>query len=101
MALIDKVKVACRVTSNAYDSELNDLINAALADIGITDVKTSVLTTSDTIDTLVLRAVITYCKMNFGFLATDQYNKFKASYDEQKAQLLMASKYTEWGGSGE
>ena len=99
MAIIDKVKAACRVTSNAFDNELNDLITAALKDIGITDVKPEVLviTSSGGLDALVLRAVITYCRMNFGYLATDQYNKFKASYDEQKAQLLMSSEFTNWG----
>ena len=97
MAIIDKVKAACRVTSDAYNGELNDLISAALKDIGITDVKGELLTDPETVAPLILRAVITYCKMNFGFLSTDQYNKFKASYDEQKAQLLMSSEYTDWG----
>ena len=97
LAFLEKVKTACRVTSNAYDTELTDLISAGLADIGITDVKASALADADSLDSLVQRAVITYCKMNFGYLATDQYQKFKASYDEQKAQLLMSSKYTEWG----
>lgn len=99
MAIIDKVKAACRVTSDAFDGELNDLITAALKDIGITDVRSEmlVLTSEGVLDALILRAVITYCRMNFGYLATDQYNKFKASYDEQKAQLLMSSEYTDWG----
>lgn len=100
MALIDKVKVACRVTSTAYDDELTDLISAAFADIGIADVKASLLV-EDNILPLVQRAVITYCKLNFGFVQLEdhQYNRLKASYDEQKAQLLMSSDYTNWGGS--
>lgn len=97
MAIIDKVKAACRVTSTAFNDELTDLISAAFKDIGITDVKAELLTESETIEPLILRAVITYCKMNFGYLSTDQYNKFKASYDEQKSQLLMSSEYTNWG----
>lgn len=96
MALLDKVKVACRVTSTAYDEELTDLIGAAFADLGIPDIKPELLTETDT-DPLIQRAVITYCKMNFGYLDVEQYQKFKASYDEQKAQLLMNSTYTEWG----
>lgn len=100
MALLDKVKVACRVTSSAYNEELTDLIAAAFADLGITDIKSGLLT-EDNIEPLVQRAVITYCKMNFGFatLMEDQYNRLKASYDEQKAQMLMNSTYTEWGDS--
>ena len=99
MALLDKVKVACRVTTTAYDEELNDLICAGLRDIGITDERADVLQNVNQLAPLVQRAVITYCKMNFGYLDVEQYQKFKASYDEQKAQLLMSSAYTEWGGS--
>lgn len=100
MALLDKVKVACRVTSTAYDDELTDLISAAFADIGITDVKAELLTETGILP-LVQRAVITYCKLNFGYvqLEEDQYARLKASYDEQKAQMLMNSTYTDWGDS--
>ena len=97
MALIDKVKVACRVTTTAYDDELTDLISAGLKDLGITDIDAALLTSTAT-EPLIQRAVITYCKMNFGYLNVEQYQKFKASYDEQKAQLLMNSNYTTWGG---
>lgn len=98
MALLDKVKVACRVTSDAYNDELTDLISAALADIGIPDINADLLTDTESLMPLVQRAVITYCKMNFGYatLAEDQYDRLKASYDEQKAQMLMNSNYTTW-----
>lgn len=98
MALLDKVKVACRVTSTAYDEELTDLISAALADIGITDVNEGLLE-AESLMPLIQRAVITYCKANFGYatLTEDQYTRLKASYDEQKAQMLMNSTYTTWG----
>ena len=100
MALLDDVKVAVRVASAAYDSELTDLIAAALADMGITDIKSSVLVSSDPAP-LIKRAIITYCKMNFGYaqLSEEHYERLKASYDEQKAQLLMSSSYTDWGES--
>lgn len=96
--LIDKVKVALRIAVNDYDAEIQDLIDAGLKDLGITDIRADLLTEEDTAP-LIERAVTTYCKMNFGYLAVDQYNKFKASYDEQKAQLLMSSSYTDWGES--
>ena len=94
--LVDKVKVALRIAVNDYDAEIQDLIDAGLKDLGITDIRTALLTEEDT-EPLIERAVVTYCKMNFGYLAVDQYQKFKASYDEQKAQLLMSSSYTDWG----
>lgn len=83
------VKMALRVTTNAYDSELNTLINAALLDMGIAGV-----TNDDDTDALVLRAIVTYCRLNFG--KPDDYDRLKASYDEQKAQLSMSTGYTTW-----
>ena len=98
MALLDDVKVACRVTSTAYNTELTDLIDAGLADLGITDINNALLVTTG-IMPLIKRAVLTYCKMNFGQLEDSVYDRLKASYDEQKAQLLMSGNYTNWGDS--
>ena len=50
MALIDRVKTACRVTSESYNAELTGLIYAALADIGITDVKAEKIESPDDLD---------------------------------------------------
>lgn len=98
MTLLERVKTACRVTSSAYDDELTGLIEAALADIGITDVRADLLTADDP-EPLIARAVVTYCRMNFGYVAVEDYNRLKASYDEQKSQLLMSSTYADWGRS--
>lgn len=97
MALLDKVKAACRVASNAYDEELTDLIESGLADMGITDIKSEVLTDTNP-DPLIRKAVITYCRMNFGYQDELAYERLKASYDEQKSQLLMSGRYTDWSG---
>lgn len=87
--MLTATKLALRITTNAFDAELNDLINAGLMDLGLAGV-----TEDDTDDELVRRAVITYCKLHFG--EPDQYDKLKSSYDEQKAQLSMATGYTRW-----
>lgn len=87
--MLTKVKLALRITTDAFDSELNDLIDAAQLDLGLAGVIPEML------DALVTRAVITYCKLNFG--SPDEYDRLKASYDEQKAQLGMATGYTDWG----
>ena len=89
--MLEKVKLALRITTDAFDSELTDLINAAYGDLGIAGV---INTDSET--PLIIRAVITYCRCNFG--QPDEYDRLKASYDEQKAQLSMSSDYTNWGG---
>ena len=89
----EKVKLALRITTNAFDSELNDLIDAAKIDLGIAGVDIPV-TTDQSVDVIISKAIITYCKLNFG--EPDQYDRLKASYDEQKAQLSMATGYTTW-----
>ena len=88
-----KVKLSMRITTDAFDDELNDLMNAALADLGIAGANGENVNITDP---LVLRAVTTYCQMHFGL--PDEYDRLKASYDEQKAQLSMATGYTNWGG---
>ena len=88
--MLEKVKLALRITTAAFDSEIEDLISAALADLGIAGV-----TTAEETDPLIIRAVITYCKVNFG--QPEEYDRLKAAYDEQKAQLQMATGYTDWG----
>lgn len=92
MAILAKVKMALRITTNAFDDELTDLISAAMQDLGIAGV-----VLPSTLDEIITRAIITYCKMSFGL--PEDYDKLKKSYDEQKAQLSNATGYTEWGVS--
>lgn len=87
--MLDKVKMALRIVTNAYDDELVDLISAAEQDLGIAGV---VLPAS--LDEICTRAIITYCKVNFG--VPDDYDKLKRAYDEMKAQLVTATGYTTW-----
>lgn len=87
--MLEKVKLALRITTDAFNSELNDLIAAAQLDLGIAGVVVPTET-----DAIVSRAIITYCKIHFG--EPDDYDRLKASYDEQKAQLSMATGYTTW-----
>lgn len=87
--VINSIKLALRITTDAFNAELTDLMNAALLDLGIAGV-----TNDDINDALILRAVITYCKLHFG--QPDDYDRLKRSYDEQKAQLSTATGYTTW-----
>lgn len=90
-ALETKVKRTLRImNATIYDEDITDLVEAALLDLGLAGV-----TNIDTEDPLVIRAVETYCKLNFG--EPEQVERLKASYDEQKAQLGMATGYTTWG----
>lgn len=89
VTMLEKVKTALRITTEAYDDELTDLISAAEADLGIAGVVIPA-----TITPIVTKAVITYCKMSFGL--PEDYDQLKRSYDEQKAQLSNATGYTRW-----
>lgn len=89
--MLEQIKMALRITTNAYDAELNNLIAAAAIDLGFAGVNEERESVNNPI---IIRAVSTYCKMNFG--TVDDYDRLKASYDEQKAQLSMATGYTDW-----
>lgn len=88
--MLEKVKMALRIKTNAYDDELTDLITSAQLDLGVAGV-----IVPDDIDALVTRAIITYCKIHFGL--PEDADRLKRSYDEQKAQLVTCTGYTDWG----
>ena len=98
--ILEKVKLALRITTDDFDSELTDLINACLIDLGIGGVvvPTTASTSSQEItDECVIQAIKTYCKIHFGDVnSVEMLDRLKASYDEQKAQMSMATGYTDW-----
>lgn len=88
MTILEKVKLSLRVVTDDFDEEIEDLIKSACYDLGCAGI------TYEQMDELILRAIITYCRMNFG--NPDNYDRLKKSYDEQKAQMSMRSGYTKW-----
>jgi hypothetical protein len=89
MSTLDKVKQALRIKTDAYNDELMDLVAAAEQDLGVAGV-----IIPQKSQEIVLRAIITYCKMSFGL--PEDYDRLKRSYDEQKAQLSNATGFTDW-----
>ncbi len=89
--MLAKVKIALRISTDAYDTDIQGLIDAAMLDLGIAGVVLPCV-----LDAICERAVITYCKLHFLGLSENEWDRLKASYDEQKAQLMTASGYTEW-----
>ena len=91
MAILNDVKVALRVaaTTTAFDGEIQDLINAAIADLklaGVLDTKAV-----DT-DPLIKRAIVTYCKSHFGYDNPDA-SRFWRSYESLKMHLTLSADY--------
>lgn len=87
--LINKAKLAARITTTAFDSQVSDLLDAGLLDMGVAGVEVP-----ETLDALVETAAVTYFLMHFG--QPDEYDRLKRSYDEQKAQLSTCTGYTVW-----
>lgn len=87
--MLAATKLALRITTTTFDSEITNLLNAAMLDLGVAGVEVP-----DSLDTLVQQACITYVRMNFG--QPDDYDRLKKSYDEQKAQLSTCTGYTDW-----
>ena len=88
-ALIAAAKLALRVVTTDFDSEIESYLDSALLDLGVAGVEVP-----SGIDALVQTACVTYTRMHFG--QPDDYDRLKKSYDEQKAQLSTCTGYTEW-----
>lgn len=83
--MLTRVKLALRITTTAFDAQLNGLIEAALLDLGLVGISYNLS------DELIIQAVTTYVKFHFGEPADP--DRIKKSYDEQKAQLITATGY--------
>lgn len=85
--MLEKVKLALDYSDSTYDSELTNLINAALLDLGIAG-----LTDIDETDPLIVLAVITFCKMHFK--TPENFNQLAATYHSLKSTLGVVSDYS-------
>lgn len=94
MTILEYVKNGLAISSTSYDDFLEMQIEAAQADLGIA----GVVNIDDT-DPIIIAAITTFCNLRMPHSATDAnaYQKLKESYDEQKAQLVTATDYTDWG----
>lgn len=89
MALIDDAKKELRISNTAHDTEVTDLIASAKKDLEFTAIDASKIVESDP---LIKRAIILYCKANFGYDNPDA-PRFQASYDALKITLANCGDY--------
>lgn len=89
--MLDGVKLALRVTTNEFDTEIQELIDAAVADLALAGVSPE--KAQDMTDPLIKRAVITYCKAHFGYDNPDA-DRLQKSYDMLKMHLTLSTEYT-------
>jgi len=87
--MLQKIKDALRVSGSDLDVEIQDLINAAKADLKLSGI------TKDETDPLIIRAITIYCKAHFGYEEPAQAELFMKSYQALKTHLALSQEYTE------
>ena len=98
--MLERVKLAMRLSTTVYASEILSLIAAGIADIMHIGVQFDYSRTTGTggaitdytiTDPLVSQAIVTYCRMMFGSPA--DFDRLKAAYEMQKGQLRESTRY--------
>ena len=91
MPILDDIKIALRISNTAYDSEINDLVVAARADLRLSGILESKV--NDDTDPLIKRAIMVYVKASFGWNNPDA-ERLQQSYDMLKCHLALSQEYT-------
>lgn len=90
--MLNMVKTALRVTTEAFDMEIQNYIDACIDEmqgLGVTAAR------QDSMDPQITTAVIAYCKWKFGQNA--EADRWQRSYESMLGSLKMRSGYTDWG----
>ncbi len=95
-ALLAKAKLTLRITTNAFDSEIEDILKSGWLDLETRGITIPVDTQTNEVSPLVVRAIMTYVRYHFG--EPDNPDMYRKSYIEQRGQLMITSGYTNWGG---
>ena len=90
--MLDKVKLVLRIKHNAFDEEIQDLIDSARQDLILSGVSSDLAEAESDIDPLIERAITVYCKAHFGYDNPDA-DRFNHSYQMLKQHLTLAGDY--------
>jgi len=92
LTLIDDIKLTLRISSatTEFDVEINDLVDAVKAELGLAGVLDNAIIDTDT---LIKRAIITYVKANFGWNNPDM-EKLQKAYEYLRNHLTLSSDYS-------
>lgn len=86
-AFLGKVKLALRISSTSFDSQISDLIEEAILDLTTTaDIRTF---TTDNADAVQTGAVIAY--VSYKWFGMD--DKYFQAYNDQKMKMSLSSTY--------
>lgn len=90
--MIEDVKKALRISNNAFDDEIQDMIEEARADLIQSGLSSEVVNDDVNIDPLIKRAIKTYCKAEFG-IDNPQSDRFHDAYVMIKQHLSLTGDY--------
>lgn len=104
--MLQECRLAMQITDTDFDPELCLLMDAGARDLAIGGVvlpgtvsfeatNKGMQDNSTLTDPLVIRAILTYVRMNFESPA--DYDRLAKSYSLQKEQLMHATGYTDYG----
>jgi len=86
--LFDEVKLALRIKNTAYNEEIQTLIDACKLDLALA----GIINIDEENDALIKRAIITYCKANFGW-DNSEAERLQQAYNMLKMHLSLAGDY--------
>lgn len=90
--MLNKVRDYLRENEGYSDDEIQDLIDAAKADLILSGVHKDKVVDKDP---LVKRAITLYCKAHFGYEDPKLSERFQESYISLKHHLTLSAEYTE------
>lgn len=93
--MLDIIKLALRIITDDFDSELTMLINACLEEMQGLGVVIATETDGTPTSLQVQTAIVAYCKWQFG--NNDDSDKWEAIYHTKLAQLKTMTGHTDWG----
>ena len=110
--MLEDLKAILRISNNAYDTEIEDLIEAAKIDLKLSGVNVDKTVTEtyipdptieipepepvevEAMDPLIKRAIIVYVKANFGWNNPDA-EKLQQSFRMLETHLALSAEYAE------
>ena len=90
MTLLDRARRELRIASNAFDAEIQDLLDAAALDLQQVNIRADAISDPDA---LVRRALLTYVKAHFGWDNPD-HERLVNSYTGIKQHLRLSKEYS-------
>jgi hypothetical protein len=89
--MLESAMRALRASGNPdLESEVSDLVDAAKSDLQLSGIRKEKILEDDP---LIKRAVITYCKANFGW-DNPEAERFQQSYESLRNHLSLSVEYT-------